>query len=287
MGKLQKTFRWKTSLQTMLATAIICILCILFQPLCVKLMKIPVEQLEVSGNSLFVENNLHSIVSALFIHDGLSHSLYNILTTIPIIYSLETHFDVSYLLILLVILLCGIIGFISSIYYTKYKYDGNIVYLFIPHCGFSHAMYGITLFSCFLFPNNEDYLPSNIFGIHPIIWILIAYIVPDFFVTTPKHSKKFWLLMSYFFLIICWAFDNVFLKNKLYYRICLGLPPMCDHFGHLFGMISGLIIGFIYTLFIVHQFDFFMTIKHSINVFYQWPLCFTLLFALYRVKVNW
>ena len=296
----------KTFFLSMLTTALICMLCILFQPICVKLMGIPIERLEVSGNSLFVENNLRSIVTALFIHDGLSHSLYNVLTTIPIIYTLESHYELPCLFLLFVMVFCGIIGFISSIYYNKLKY-GNDVYLFIPHCGFSHSMYGIAVFSCYLFPNEHDYLP-NVFGAHPLMWILITFIVPDFFVKTPKHSKKFWCSLCYLLLIMCWVFhkalinvngihvnsalylllfDSVFIKNKIYYRMYLQLPAMCDHCGHFFGMLSGLFMGFMYSLVVEYHFDLMLSFKHAVRVFCQWPLCVTLLFALYRVKVNW
>ena len=288
----------------MLACILICFLCALFQPICETLLKIPTENLEVSGNALFVEKRYSTILTANFIHDGWSHSLYNILITLPIVYNLEYCFKLSFLFIIFVILLCGIIGFLCSVFYNKYKH-GDVGY-FIPHCGFSHSMYGVSLFMCYLYP-------TNVCNGYPLISILASYVLPDFFGKSSKHNKKFWILVTYLTLINSWIyykinkyndnnllfglninsslylflFDISFIKSKIYYRWYLDLPAMCDHCGHLFGIIAGLIIGFIYNFMFINQLDIILTLKHASFVFSQWPLCFTILFAVYRVKVNW
>lgn len=252
-----------------------------------------------SGNAIFVEKRLLTVISASFIHDGWSHSLYNVLVTLPIVYNLESCFKLSFICITMVILLCGIFGFLCSICYNKYKH--GIVGNFIPHCGFSHSMYGITLFMCYLYP-------KNVCNGYPLSFILASYVLPDFFGRSTKHNKKFWLLITYFVLIISWVyyllsdslfglninssmylflFDISFLKSKIYYRWYLELPAMCDHCGHLFGILSGIFVGIMYDFCINNKFDIQPSINHFAFVFSQWPIIFTLLFAVYRVKVNW
>eukprot|EP00483_Globobulimina_turgida_P013739 UN13765 len=186
----------------MLASILICLFVAGFQPICVSWLKIPIENLEVSGNSLFVEKKLLTVVSAGFIHDGVSHALYNMLTALPIIYSLESHFGLSFLCIITVTFVSQIFGFIGSIFNNYFKHGS--VGLFIPLCDYSHSMYGISLFMSYLYPYSNQFIAS-LLTIHPLLWILFTYILPDFFSKSPKHNKLFWCLLSYLILIICWV----------------------------------------------------------------------------------
>eukprot|EP01084_Bolivina_argentea_P268556 456182_1 len=288
----------------MFASLLFCLFVAGFQPICVSLLKIPIEKLEVSGQSLFIDRKLFTVISAGFIHDGVSHALYNILTVLPMLTSLEAHFGLSFLCIIMVTFLSGIFGFICSISYNYFKHGS--VGLFIPHCGFSHSMYGICLFMCYLYPYSNQFIPS-LLTIHPLVWLLFTYILPDFFSKSPKHNKLFWLLFSYLILVICWVyykinidinhninaalylflFDVSFIKSKLYYRLYLGLPSMCDHCGHLCSILFGIVSGMIYDFVITNNLSVDLSINHFVMVFSQWPLCATIIFSVYRLYIGW